>query len=135
MQINDNIQILVKPDSISWDDIHDCLWASHDVNRTKGVIMKFPSLPGAEIQKRIENGNGKMFVALDGDKVVGVAGYQIKHSTYWFCKSDYLYLCFAGVLPEYSGKGIYKMLYIYRERERILDFHFSFLIPMRRTKG
>jgi len=114
----DKIQIIQKPDYISWDDIHECLWSSHAVNREKGVVMKFPSLPGYEIQKRIESGNGKMFVALDGEKVAGVAGYQIKHSNYWFCKSDYLYLCFAGVLPEYSGKGIYKLLYIYRERER-----------------
>lgn len=109
------ISIIEKPDSISWDEIHECLWEAHAQNREQGVNMKFPSLPGSEIQKRIEQNRGKMFVALDGEKIVGVAGYQIKNGNVWYCKSHYLYMCFAGVRPEYNGTGIYKSLYKCRE--------------------
>lgn len=112
------IKIIEKPESLSWDAIHECLWNSHALNRANGVVMKFPSLPGEEIKKRIEKGRGKMFVAMIDGNIAGVAGYQIKKCNTWYCAGEYLYLCFAGVLPEYSGNGVYKQLYIYRERER-----------------
>lgn len=118
MSKENKVNIIEKPESISWDDIHECLWNSHAQNRANGVMMKFPSLPGEEIKKRIEAGNGKMFIATIDDNLVGVAGYQVKKCKSWYCTGNYLYLCFAGILPEYSGKGIYKKLYIYIERER-----------------
>lgn len=112
------VQIIEKPDWVSWDDIHDVMWKAHEGNRKQGVFMRYPSLPGDEIRKRIE-GIGKMFVALDGEKVVGTAAIKTMKAYLWCGKGDYSYLCFASVLPEYSGQGIYKQLYIYRERESL----------------
>lgn len=111
------IEIKEKPDNISWDAIHELLWEAHSINRRKGVIMSFASLPGYKLKEKIESGNGKLFVAMDGDKIVGTGAYTIVHSKYWFANKDYLYLCLGSVLPEYNGKGIYKQLYEVRESE------------------
>lgn len=113
---NANIVIIEKPDNISWDSIHEVLWAAHAPNRAKNIYMTYPSLPGEEIRDRIE-GKGQMFLAMDGDKIVGTAAYIVRNSKMWYAKGDYAYLCFACVLPEYSGSGIYKKLFIFREKE------------------
>lgn len=108
------IQIIEKPDWVSWDEIHNVLWEAHSDNRDKGVVMRYPSLTGDEIRQRIE-GKGKMLVAIDKEKVVGTAAIVRKAAKYWCGKGDYAYICFASVLPEYNGRGIYKALDLKRE--------------------
>jgi hypothetical protein len=39
--------------------------------------MAYPSLTGDEIKRRVEN-NGKMFIALDGQNVIGTLALIIK---------------------------------------------------------
>ena len=112
--MNTEINIIEKPDWVSWDEIHEVLWKAHADNRNNGVVMRYPSLSGEEICQKIE-GHGKMFVALDGEKVVGTAALTIKQFSLWCGKGSYAYLCFASVLPEYNGKGIYKALSLRRE--------------------
>lgn len=112
------VQIIEKPDWVSWDEIHEVLVKAHAQNRANGINMRKPTLPGEEIAKEIEN-DGKMFVAIDGEKVVGTAAVKRKKLNLWCGKGDYAYFCFASVLPEYSGQGIYKQLCIYIERESI----------------
>ena len=105
-----SIQIIEKPDWVSWDEIHSVLWNAHAQNREKGIIMAYPSLSGDEIKRRVEN-NGKMFIALDGQNVIGTLALIIKKGKKWYNKGVYGYLCFGAVLPNYSGKGIYRSLY------------------------
>lgn len=112
-----NIRIIEKPDWVSWDEIHDVIWESHEGNRMHGIVMRFPSLYGDEIKKRIENNQGKMFIALVDQKVVGTAAIKMKTVNLWCGKGDYAYMCFASVLSEYRGKGIYRHLYSVREKE------------------
>jgi GNAT superfamily N-acetyltransferase len=112
--MNQNIQIIEKPEWVSWDEIHNVLWRAHEKNRQNGIIMALPALHGNLIREKIE-GHGKMFVALDGEKVVGTAALTIKQFSLWCGKGSYAYLCFASVLPEYNGKGIYKALNLRRE--------------------
>lgn len=114
MSSNTSIQIIEKPDWVSWDDIHDVLWKAHGQNREQGMNMALPALPGEEIKKRIE-GNGKMLVAICDDRVVGTAAIKRKTAKLWCGNTEYAYICFASVLPEYNGKGIYKALDIKRE--------------------
>lgn len=104
------IKIVEKPEWVSWDDIHDVLWKAHEKNRSKGIIMSNPSLSGNEIKNKIGRG-GEMLVAMDGQKVVGTLALIKKTGNKWYCNGDYGYLCFGAVLPEYSGKGIYRSLY------------------------
>ena len=105
-----NIQIVEKPDWVSWDEIHNVLWKAHEKNRSKGVIMSYPSLSGEDIKAKIGD-KGKMFIALDGNKVVGTLALIKKTGKKWYFTGNYGYLCFGAVLPDYSGKGIYRSLY------------------------
>ena len=108
---NDSIVILEKPDSVSWDDIHDCIWNAHAENRKNGIYMKFPSLSGDQIRNKVGD-VGRFFVALSNGKVVGTAAVIKKKETLWCGKpnEEYAYFCFASVLPDYSGLGIYRKL-------------------------
>ena len=103
-----NIVYQEKTENISWEEIKSVLVAAHAQNVSKGIVMRYPSLPAAEIAKKIKDGNGKMFVALDCGKLVGVSAYIIKRSNVWYSDTDFMYKCFSAVLPEYGGKGIYR---------------------------
>ena len=111
------IDIIEKPEWISWDEIHDVLIRAHKPNRDRGIVMRKPTLLGDEIAKEIENGKGTMLVAMDGTSVIGTAAILIRNSSTWYNKGEYGYLCFASVLPEYAGKGVYRELC--KEREKI----------------
>lgn len=113
-----NIIIKQKDETVSWEGIRDVLIKAHTTNRERGIIMRYPSLPASEIEDKIRTGNGKILVAIDDKKLVGVSGYQIKKSNKWYCNTTYFYMCFSGVLPEYAGNGIYKSLYLCSEKER-----------------
>ena len=109
-----NIQVLEKPDWISWDDIHEIIWTAHSENRERGVFMRFPSLPGEEIRKKVEE-NGKMLVAIRDSIIVGTAAIIFKDRSLWCGKGKFGYCCFASVLPSEQGKGIYNRMCIQRE--------------------
>lgn len=108
--MNNEIIIEEKTDCVSWDEIHDVLWKAHEDNRSKGIIMDNNSLPGDKIRDRIGK-DGKLFVALDRDKVVGTLALKRKIGKEWYYTGDGGHLCFGAVLSEYSGKGIYRSLY------------------------
>lgn len=112
------IEILEKPDWVSWDEIHNVLQSAHAENRAHGINMRKPSLPGNEIAKEIGD-EGKMFVALDGKRVVGTAAIVVKRMNYWCAPPNDKYACiyFASVLPEYAGQGIFKKLDLKREEQ------------------
>ena len=103
-----------KPACVSWDAIHEVLTRAHSDNFAKGINMRKPLLPGEEIRKEIGD-DGVMLVALDGNIVVGTAALLVKQSRSWYNKGRYGYLCFGAILPEYSGKGIYRLLCNKRE--------------------
>ena len=111
-----NITIIEKPDWVSWDAIHEVLNQAHKANRDKGIVMRKPSLPGSLIEKEIGK-DGVMLIALDGTSIVGTAALLFRNCSTWFNKGPYGYMCFASVLPEYAGNGVYKRLC--EEREKI----------------
>ena len=113
--MENSIQIIEKPDWVSWDEIHQVIWKAHADNRNNGVVMRNPSLSGEEICKKIE-GKGKMLCAIADGKLVGTAAIIVKFCHLWCGKGNYAYCCFASVLPEYNGKGIYKSLDLKREK-------------------
>lgn len=108
------IQIIEKPDWVSWEDIKQCLVDAHSVNRAKGINMPTDKLPTDKIREVVEN-KGVMLVALDGKKIVGTAAIIEKQSASWYVKGTYAYFGFASVIPKYSGQGLYKKLYQLRE--------------------
>lgn len=108
------IQIVEKPDWVSWEDIKQCLYEAHSVNRAKGINMSHYQWPAEKIKDSLGE-NGLMLVALDGKKVVGTAAIAEKNGKSWYASGRYAYMCFAGVLPDYGGHGIYKELVKKRE--------------------
>lgn len=120
----DEIKIVDKPDWISWDDIHEVIWKSHSVNRIKGVYMKNAEISGGIIQDKIEKNSGKMYIALVNKNLIGTAAVYIKNVSLWCWQGKCAYCCFASVLPEYRGYGIYKLLSSMREKEvRAMGFN------------
>ena len=120
--MNNNIQIVEKPDWISWEDIKKCLFDAHIINREKGINMANYQWPAEKIKEHIGD-NGIMYVALDGEKLVGTAALAEKKSYHWYSKGKCGYLCFACVIPTYSGLGIYHSLLNKREEiAKIQDF-------------
>ncbi len=116
MGMNDPaIQIIEKPDWVSWDDIHEVIWKAHGTNREKGMNMAHAALSGEEIEEHFARG-GKMFVAVLENKVIGTAAYTLKKASFWFGEGMFAYCCFAAVLPEYRGRGIYGELLELREK-------------------
>lgn len=107
---------MLKPESVPWELIHDVIWQSHEENRRKGVVMRYPSLSGEDIKKKLGM-DGRMLVALTGEgKLVGTAAVMPKEASFWFGKKKVAYCCFASILPEYNGKGIYKEMCLIQER-------------------
>lgn len=111
---NMNIQIVEKPDWVSWNDIKQCLYDAHASNREKGMNMSHYQWPEEKYISTIGE-NGRMFVALDGEKLVGVAAICDRTGDSWFTEGKYAYMGFAGVLPNYNGHGIYNELVKVRE--------------------
>ena len=105
--VEDIVVICEKPDSVSWEQISEVLVESHAENRQNGVYMPYPHLPPDEIRKKIE-GRGIMLVAMMDEKLVGTAAMVFLNKKLWCGSGKYAYCCFASILPEYNGKGIYK---------------------------
>lgn len=111
-----NIQIIEKPDWISYEDIHSCLYAAHIGNFEKGFHVRTAFMAGQEIEKYLGK-TGKCFVALDGDKLVGTTSFRIVNRNYWCVKGEVVDRVLVGVLPEYQGQHISIMLFKKIEEE------------------
>ena len=111
----ENIVYCIKPETISWDAIHDVLWKAHEHNRAQGMQMLYPSLPGNELEKLLGD-SGRCFVAIEGDRVIGTCSFKPISRNNWYSKGrKSAYFILDGVLPEYVGKGIHSRLYKLRQ--------------------
>ena len=110
-----NIQIVEKPDWVTWDDIKQCLSEAHAENRAKGINMAHYQWPVERIKDSLGE-KGVVLVALDGKKLVGTAAIGDKIGKTWYNSGPYAYICFDAVIPEYSGKGVFKLLDSKREQ-------------------
>lgn len=109
-----SIQIIEKPDWVSWNDIRSFLYEAHANNRAKGINMTHYQWPAEKIRESLGE-KGIMLVALEGKKLVGTAGIAEKFGKSWYANGRYAYECYDGVLPDYAGQGIFKRLEIKRE--------------------
>ncbi len=106
-----DITITEKPDWISYDDIHELLYLAHAENREKrGFHVQTTEMTGEELEAHIGE-NGKCFVALDGEKLVGTASYRIIERNFWCAKGLVVDRILAGVHPDYRGKHISSNLF------------------------
>ena len=115
MQVSQDLLVIQKPDTVSWDDISQVLRRAHQKNVEAGVYMPYPFLPPNEIKEKIDKKGGVMFVALMEGKPVGTGAVIFIKKNIWCHQGTIAYFCFGSVLPEYTGKGIYKALAQARE--------------------
>ena len=115
MEKQPDFVIVPKPDSVSWETIRQVIWQAHADNRVKGIYMRHFQLSAEAIRERIEAEGGQLFVALCGDRVVGTAAVVPRYFKLWCGEGMYAYCCFAAVLPECRGRGIYRALCQVRE--------------------
>ena len=114
MTDNSGIVIMEKPDYISFKDISDVLQKAHEQHRKNGIIMRVPHLSPDELEKWLGD-EGKCFVALDGDKLVGTGSFIVRKLDRWYYKGKAIELTLLGILPEYQGRHIYTMIKNTRE--------------------
>lgn len=112
--MENKIQIIEKPDWVSWDDIKQCLFEAHAENREKGINMSHYQWPAEKIRDFVGE-KGVVLVAIEGKKVVGTAAIAEKFGKTWYAKGRYAYMCYASVLSSYNGKGLYHSLTEKRE--------------------
>lgn len=107
----DEIKVMPKPDWVSWDDIHELLISAHKKNIEKGMAMRIPQLSGSELEKMIGE-NGRCFVAMEGEKLVGTTSVRFYKGKSWFDKDKLVAHCMlTAILPNYQGIGIIEELY------------------------
>ncbi len=114
MTENTGIVVMEKPDYITYKDISDVLQKAHEQHRNHGIYMRVPHLPPEELEKWIGD-EGKCFVAMDGDKLVGTGSYMIRDLSRWYHNGKALELTMDGILPEYQGMKIFKEISDIRE--------------------
>ncbi len=110
------IRVIEKPESVSWETIRKVIQQAHQVHFNKGIVMRTTTLSAEEIEERVGK-DGKCFVAMDGDKVVGVGACRLKSFKRWFLHGDAMEFTLGAILPSYKGKQIYPMLTKVREEE------------------
>ena len=106
----DNIQIIEKPGWISWDDIHMLLLEAHQNNRQNGIVQKYTLMPGEIIKKKLGK-EGRCWVAMDGDKLVGTTSVTFFIGKKWWNRNKKTaHGCFTAILKKYQGIGIREKL-------------------------
>ncbi len=104
----EEVEIIEKPDSITWDDIHNVLYKAHEENREKGIFMRTSILTGEELRERL--GHGVCLVALVKGQLAGTASIKFLYRDRWYAHEMIGDLMLVGILPEYKGLCIYTKL-------------------------
>lgn len=106
MSINqDDVIILEKPSSVSFEVIHDVLWQANEENRNAGFVLKTSLLSPEKLQNRIGE-RGKCYIALIGNKIVGTISVRIVNRNKWYYSGKIPEYMLAAVIPEYQGNHI-----------------------------
>lgn len=102
----EKIQIIPKPEWISWEDIYQLLIGAHKKNIEKGMSMKIVRQTPEELP-RILGDKGRCYVALSGDKLVGTSSVSFQEGKHWYDRGMLVaHGRWSGILKEYQGAGI-----------------------------
>lgn len=96
-----------KPEWVSWECLQECMHLSHQTNKKRGFEMVNSDISASELQKELEDGH--CFVALDNNKVIGMACLKIMKNDIkkWWTRSLVSYHCYDAILPDYRGTDVY----------------------------
>lgn len=99
-----------KPAWISFDDIHNLLWKANGENRGKGFILSTSHLSGEQLQERLGE-DGKCFVAVASEDLIGTASVRFLNRNTWFAKGRVADYMLIAVDPDYQGKHVLSALF------------------------
>lgn len=106
-----NIEIKKKPDWVTYDAIRELLYEAHKVNREKKGFTAFTSvMTGEQLEEHIGK-TGKCFVAIDGEKLVGVCAYRRFYGYEWCIQQEVADRIIVGVHPDYRGMNVSTRLF------------------------
>lgn len=104
------IQIMEKPDWVSWEEIHDIIYKAHESNRKNGIDIRNAHLSGKELKESLGS-DGICFVAFDGDKVIATSSVAFHTLNTWYNRGHKVgYGTLSAVLPEYKGLQLFSKL-------------------------
>lgn len=109
MAESNGIVVMEKPDSITFRDISELLRKAHAQHEKNGIYMRVPHLPPEELEKWV-GPEGKCFVAMDGDRLVGTSSFMVRRLNRWYCKGNVAEVTMQGVSPSHQGMHIFSML-------------------------
>ena len=98
-----------KPRDMSFEVIRNVLQRAHQQNFDKGIVMTTPTLSAEELEKKV-GPDGKCFIALKGDEVVGTASFRIRDINRWYHTGKTAEFIMDAIVPEYQGNHIFPML-------------------------
>lgn len=109
------VEILPKPEYVSWDEIHNVIYKAHENNRKNGVDIQNAHLSGKQLKDSLGD-DGMCFVAIDRDKVIATCSAAFRTLNTWYAhRQKFGYGTLDAVLPEYSGRHIFSHLANVRE--------------------
>ena len=97
-----NIRIIPKPDSVSYDDICAVL---DEIHAGESFDYNTSGLTGEQIAQRVGE-TGAMLLAMDGDKIVGTIAVCVEPVNRWYYRGDAGRIRFMGVLPSCRGQHV-----------------------------
>lgn len=102
------IKYMLKPEWVSWDSVQECQRKAHEAtNNTKGFHMFVQDISGDALGQYMDK-NGQCFIALKGDKVVGMCGVKyMKGKKWWSRGKKVAYHTIDAIIPEYQGTDVY----------------------------
>lgn len=107
----DDLLIVEKPNSISYEDIQNILRRAHSVNKEKGMNFLTADQSVDRLIERLSN-NGKCYVVLTQEgKLVGTNSVTEKIINKWYFKGRIAYFELTGLDPQYQGKHIGSQMY------------------------
>ena len=109
MAESNGIVVMEKPDSITFRDISELLRKAHAQHEKNGIYMRVPHLPPEELEKWV-GPEGKCFVAMDGDRLVGTSSFMVRRLNRWYCKGNVAEVTMQGVSPSHQGMHIFSIL-------------------------
>ena len=127
MDTKGDIQFMLKPDWVSWEDVCECIRAASVVNDKKGFHMVFSKIKPEEIKNDLKN--VYCFVAIHNHKVVGTASYKFMNIKKWWAWGKVVYYCHDSIHPDYRGTDVYFGLsdlrekYVQESGVKIRQFH------------
>lgn len=111
----EEIQYMLKPGWVTWEQIKECMVRAHEPNRKKGIVMQNQFMSIEEFKEYFLNTT--CFVAIKGKEVIGTMSFKIVEMNQWWAKGEkVVYNCADAIIPEYQGTDVYLELMLLREK-------------------